>query len=157
MLCSASACLSPAEFPPARRRGCSSDRPIHLFDHEHDAFFSAFDDLDAIAGFPDQVRDIDDGQWVGAMHLQPVASNQRLQRFTRLQYRQRAFEPCQVELGHSHASQWRRRYPASTVPHTSSCGASFSRGLHVSLIRACDESATLDGLLCGVPTPIKCK
>src|ERR1700738_3043540 len=35
------------------------DLAICLFDQEHDPAFRAFADLDLIAGFPDQIRDVD--------------------------------------------------------------------------------------------------
>ena len=64
----------------------------------------AFGDLDLIAGFPDQVGDIDHRQRIGAVHFQKVARLQRLQRLSRLQCRQRTFEAGEVEFCRGHAS-----------------------------------------------------
>ena len=63
----------------------------------------ALRDLDLVAGLLDQVRNVDHRQWIGAMHLQPVTRLQGFQRLARLERRQRAFEPGQIELGRGHA------------------------------------------------------
>lgn len=54
---------------------------LHPFsDHEHDALFITFDELNAVPNFLDQVGDIDDRQRIGAENLQPLNGGQRFQR-----------------------------------------------------------------------------
>ena len=79
-----------------------SDRAICFFNHEHDSVVRTFRDLDLVAGFADQIGDIDDRQRIGAANFQEIAGRERFQGFARLQCRQRTFETSEVELGGGH-------------------------------------------------------
>src|SRR6202163_1772077 len=81
-----------------------------LFDQKYDPMFRALFDLDLIAGFLDQVWDIDHRQRIGAMNLQKVARRQRLQRLARLQGRQRTFEAGEIQLRRGHAPYMEKGY-----------------------------------------------
>jgi hypothetical protein len=50
-----------------------------------------------IAGFPQQVRNIDTGERIGARHDQNVTGLHGGERFAGAQHRERAFEAAQVE------------------------------------------------------------
>src|SRR4029079_460594 len=75
----------------------------------HDAALRALRDLDLVAGFADQIGDVDHRQRVGAMHFEEVTGCDRLQRLTRLQCRQRAFEAGEIELRRGHVSNMEKQ------------------------------------------------
>ena len=79
---------------PSRRRS------LHLLDHEHDAVAVALRRFKTIPYLIEQIGNIDDRQWVGALDLEPLARPQGFQRLAGLERRQRAFQPRQVELRH---------------------------------------------------------
>lgn len=79
-----------------------SDQAICFFNHEHDSVLRAFGDLDLIAGFADQIGDIDNRQRIGAVNFQEIARRKRFQGFACLQCRQRTFETGEIELGGCH-------------------------------------------------------
>ena len=57
-------------------RGRASRRAGNLFDQKHDPALGAFGNLNLIAGFPDQVRDIDHRQRVRAVNFQQGAGRE---------------------------------------------------------------------------------
>ena len=79
-----------------------SYRAIRFLYQENDARVGALGDLDLVAGFADQIRNIDHRQRIGAQHFQPVAGYQRLQRLARLQGWQRAFQAGEIEFCGGH-------------------------------------------------------
>jgi len=78
------------------------DGLINFFDQEHDALLVAFGDLHLVAGFPDQVRNIDHRQRISAVNFEEITGRNRLQRLARFQRRQRTFQAGEIEccLGH---------------------------------------------------------
>jgi hypothetical protein len=79
------------------------NRLICFLDQKDDPLGVAFSDFNPIAGLPDQIGDIDDRERISAVDFKAITSFQRLQRLARLERRQRAFEPGQIELGRGHA------------------------------------------------------
>ena len=57
---------------------------------------------DLVAGFPDEIWNIDGGERVGAAHLQLLANRHALERLAGFQGGQRAFEPGEIKQCHSH-------------------------------------------------------
>ena len=47
-----------------------------LFDAEHCIALAPLDDLQTVARHPDQMRNVDHGQRIGAAHFQPIARDQ---------------------------------------------------------------------------------
>src|SRR6185312_16271073 len=95
--------------------GISRDT-IGLCDQEHDAIVGARRDLDAVAGFLDQVRNIDHRQWIGAMDFQPVARFQRLERLSRFQRGQWTFQSGEIEPGGGHACKMAKHEDGVNAP-----------------------------------------
>lgn len=71
---------------------------IRFLYQENDALLVALGNLDPVASFADQVRNIDDRQWVGAEHFELIARLQWLQRLSCFQGRQRTFQSGKIEL-----------------------------------------------------------
>jgi hypothetical protein len=98
---------APGDVDPSKRwgrlwSGYLRRMTARFFDQKYDPALIAFRYLDPITGFADQIWNIDHRQRIGTVHLQKITQPQGLERLSRLQRRQRAFEPCQVEfrLGH---------------------------------------------------------
>src|SRR5215216_865503 len=77
-------------------------RTIYLLYKKNDAACHALGNLNLVAGFPDQIGNIDHRQWIGAVDFEEVARCDRLQRFARFQRRQRAFETGKIEFYSRH-------------------------------------------------------
>jgi hypothetical protein len=73
-----------------------------FFDQKYDSALIAFADLNPVTGFADQIWNIDHRQRIGATNLQNVTQAQSLERLSRLQCGQRAFEARQVEFCRGH-------------------------------------------------------
>src|SRR5262249_7524459 len=73
------------------------DQAINFFDYEHDTLFAAFGDLDLVASFADQVRNVDHRQRIGTVNFKAIARLQRLERLARFERRQRTFQSRQVK------------------------------------------------------------
>ncbi len=93
-------------IPGARGAWSRSSRgAVRLFDEEHDPARRLLGDRDLIAGFADEIGNVENRERIRAMDLQLIARHERLQRLARLQNRQRAIQPHQIEFLRSHAGQ----------------------------------------------------
>jgi hypothetical protein len=73
-----------------------------FFDQKYDSALIAFRDFDPVTGFIGQIWNIDHRQRIGTANLQNVTRAQSLERLSRLQRGQWAFEARQVEFCHGH-------------------------------------------------------
>jgi hypothetical protein len=87
-----------------RRPSNGSRQTGGFFDQKNDSALGALCDLNLIAGFPDQIGDVDHRQRVGTANFQKIARRQRLQRLSRFQCRQRAFQSGEIEFCSGHGS-----------------------------------------------------
>ena len=81
--------------------GCG--RHVGFLNQEHNPVLVPFSDLDLIAGLPDEVRDIDDGQRVSTMNFENVAGRHRRERLARLERGYRTSETGKIKLDRGHA------------------------------------------------------
>src|SRR5690242_10775666 len=77
--------------------------PSALADTEQEAVLRAAAGEQLVAGFAQQVRDIDRGQRVGAFDHELVSRAQTAERLPRLQRGEGAFQPAEVEVRLRHA------------------------------------------------------
>ena len=90
---------APAGAPSIRRRLW---RGRQLLDVEHDVVFAAFNDLQPVAGRPDEMGNVDRRERIGAAHFQPVAWRERFQGLADFQRRKRALQSRQIQPGEGH-------------------------------------------------------
>ena len=76
-----------------------------LLDQENDTAFRALSYLDLVAGFTDQIGDVDHRERIGAVNFQEIARRDRLQRLARFKCRQGAFETGKIELCRVHTCE----------------------------------------------------
>src|SRR5215217_5936244 len=108
-------------------------RTIYLLYKKNDAACHALGNLDLVAGFPDQIGNIDHRQWIGAVDFEEVARWDRLQRFARFQRRQRAFETGKIEFHSRHVPNMAK--PRRSVNTAFSSQGAGRKRLHQACIR----------------------
>ncbi len=69
----------------------------HFLDQENGVMLVMRECLDPVAGLLDQMRDVDRRERIGAVNLQTLTDGEGLERLTRPQHRQRAFQASQIE------------------------------------------------------------
>lgn len=76
----------------------------HFLDQKSDALPVPRNRLQPVSGFPDQVRDVDRRQRIGAVNFQSLTGHQRLECLAGPQHRKRTFQAGQIEHNGSQRS-----------------------------------------------------
>ena len=74
-----------------------------FFDEKYDSALGPLRGLEPVAGFADEIGNVDGGERIGATDLQEIAWPQQFQRFTRFQGWQGTIQSHQVKLCDRHA------------------------------------------------------
>jgi hypothetical protein len=82
-----------------------------FLDAEQGMALVALDDLQTVAGNPDQMGNVDECKRVRAAHFQKIARRQEFEGFARLQRRKGALQSRQIQLRDGHGSTCAKRWP----------------------------------------------